>query len=48
MALGSRFRLFADGRCVEAIQAPRYHNAFAENQIFNTEFFPLRVGLSYK
>lgn len=42
-----RFRLFLDGRYVTAIRGPRYNDAYNRQQLFNTRYYPVRIGLSY-
>lgn len=42
------FRVFVDGRYVTALRGPRYRDAYDRFQLFNTTYYPVRIGLSYQ
>ena len=42
------WRLFTDVRYVTGIRGPRYKDAFQKFQLFNTRYYPVRIGLSYR
>ena len=44
----SGWRLFADARYVTGIRGPRYQDAYQRFQLFNTRYYPLRVGVSFR
>jgi|GEM_PF-700113 len=48
IVLGEHLQVFADGRYITIIRGPRYHDVFGKNQLFNTAYYPLRVGLTYR
>ena len=48
VAIGSHLSVFTDARYVIGFRGPRYSDAFGRNQLQNTQFFPVRIGLTYR
>ena len=48
LKLSDPLRLFVDARYIEAIRGPRYNDVWDRNQLINTRFLPIRLGVTYK